>query len=81
VRGWTTSRNPTYRFVLIALSFLLLNVWLHLRWCFTQLPRRGRRGLDTGRFPLTRFAKFLRRALERHYGYVQVIVAPAVPRL
>ena len=81
VRGWTTSRNVAYRFVVLALSFVLLNVWLHLRWRFTQVARRGRRWLDTRRFPLTRFAKFLRRALERHYGYVHVIVAPAVPRL
>ena len=81
VRGWTTSRNVAYRFVVIALSFVLLNVWLQLRWQFTQVPRRGRRWLDTRRFPLTRFATFLRRALERHYGYVHVIVAPAVPRL
>ena len=81
MRGWTTSRNVAYRFVVLALSFVLLNVWLHLRWRFTQVARRGRRWLDTRRFPLTRFAKFLRRALERHYGYVHVIVAPAVPRL
>jgi putative transposase len=81
VRGWTTSRNVAYRFVVLALSFVLLNVWLHLRWRFTQVPRRGRRWLDTRRFPLTRFATFVRRALERHYGYVHAIMAPAVPRL
>jgi putative transposase len=81
VRGWTTSRNPVYRFVLIALSFLLLNVWLHLRWCFTQMPRRGGRWLDTQRFPLHRFVKFVIRALERLYRCVHEITAPAVPRL
>jgi Transposase DDE domain len=81
VRGWTTSRNVAYRFVVLALSFVLLNVWLHLRWRFTQVPRQGRRGLDTRRFALTRFATFVRRALERHYGYVHAIMAPAVPRL
>jgi putative transposase len=81
VRGWTTSRNVAYRFVVLALSFVLLNVWLQLRWWFTQVPRRGRRWLDTRRFALTRFAKFVRRALERHYGYVHAITAPAVPRL
>ena len=79
VRGWTTSRNVAYRFVVLALSFVLLTVWLQLRWRFTQVARRGRRWLDTRRFPLTRFATFLRRAPERHYGYVQVIAAPAVP--
>jgi IS4 transposase len=31
VRGWTTLPNPAYRFVLIVLSFVLLNVWVHLR--------------------------------------------------
>lgn len=80
VRGWTTSPNAAYRFVLIALSFILLNVWLYLRWLFTQMPRRGRRWLDTKRFQLTRFATFLRRALEQHYAAVNEIVAVAAPR-
>lgn len=79
VRGWTTAPNPAYRFLLIALAFVLLNVWLHLRWIFTQVPRRGPRRLDTPRFPLTRFARFLRRAVERLYGCVQTITAPALP--
>ena len=81
VRGWTTSRNAAYRFVLMALSFILLNEWLLLRWCFTQVPRRGGRWLATQRFALSRFVTFLRRALERHYGVVHEIVACAVPRL
>ena len=81
VRGWTTSNNPAYRFVLIALAFLLSNVWIHLRWLFTQISRRGRRRLDTKRFELPRMAKFIRRALEEHYGCVREIVAPAAPRL
>jgi len=79
VRGWTTSPNPAYRFVLLALSFVRLNAWMHLRWLFTQVPHRGRRGLDVRRFRLTRFAKFIRRALERLYGCVHQIVALAVP--
>jgi putative transposase len=81
VRGWTTSPNPVYRFLLIALSFVLLNVWVHLRWLFTQLPRRGARGLDTQRLQLDRLVRFIRRALERRYGCVQEIAAPALPRL
>jgi putative transposase len=81
VRGWTTSNNPAYRFVLMALTFVLLNVWIHLRWLFTQLPRRGHRRLDTKRFELTRLAKFIRRALEDRYGCVREIVALAAPRL
>jgi hypothetical protein len=80
VRGWTTAKNPAYRFVLIALAFVLLNVWIHFRWLFTQVPRRGGRWLDTPRFPLARFAKFLQRALEMWYGCVRTITAPALPR-
>ena len=80
VRGWTTAPNPAYRFLLMALAFVLLNVWLQLRWLFTQHARRGRRWLDTARFQLTRFTAFLRHALEQRYGYVHAITAPAVPR-
>lgn len=80
VRGWTTAKNPAYRFVLLALAFVLLNVWVHLRWLFTQVPQRGGRWLDTNRFQLLRFAKFLQRALEAWYGCVRTITAPALPR-
>jgi hypothetical protein len=80
VRGWTTAKNPAYRFVLLALAFVLLNVWIHLRWLFTQVPRRGGRWLDTRRFPLLRFVRFLQRALETWYGGVQAITAPALPQ-
>lgn len=80
VRGWTTAKNPAYRFVLLALAFVLLNVWIHLRWLFTQVPHRGGRWLETSRFPLLRFVKFLQRALEAWYGCVQAITAPALPQ-
>jgi putative transposase len=79
VRAWTTSKNPALRFVLIGLSFFLQNVWLHLRWLYTQVPRRGRRRLDTKRFTLARFARFIVSAVERRYGCVHEITAPAVP--
>jgi putative transposase len=79
VRGWTTSRNPAYRFLLLGLSFFVTNVWLHLRWLFTQVPRQGRRYLDVQRLQLARLAKFITRALERRYGCVRKITAPAAP--
>lgn len=78
VRGWTTAKHPAYRFGLLALAFVLLTVWLHLRWLFTQVPRRGGRWLATHRFPLHRFVTFLRHALEAWYGSVQAITAPAL---
>ena len=78
VRGWTTAKNPAYRFVVLALAFVLLNVWIHLCWLFTQVPRRGGRWLDTARFPLLRFVHFLQRALEAWYGSVQTLATPAL---
>lgn len=79
VRAWTTSTNPALRFVLIGLSFFLQNVWLLLRWLYTQIPRRGRRRLDTKRFTLARFARFIVSAVERRYGCIHEITAPAMP--
>jgi hypothetical protein len=81
VRGWTTSKNVAYRFLLMGLGILLLNIWLHLRWLYTQMPRRGQRWLDTERFRLARFAKFIVRALEQYYGCVHSITATVAPRL
>jgi putative transposase len=80
VRGWTTSPNPAYRFVLLTVSFVLLNIWVHLRWVYAQVPRRGQRWLKTKLFQLCRLTKFVRRALERYYGGMTMIQAVAAPR-
>jgi putative transposase len=81
VRGWTTSPNPVLRFLLMALAVYLVNVWVWLRWLFTQIPRRGQRKLNGKAFQLARFARFITHALEEHYGVVRQITAVAVPLL
>ncbi len=75
----TTSRNPALRFLLIALAFILVNVWVALRWRFCQVPRRGGRQVDKNHFQLQRMVRFLRRAIENTYGTVDVIQAIAPP--
>ncbi len=70
VRGWTTANNAAYRFLLIALSFFLLNVWIELRWLWARRPRRGRRYLAEAHFRLRRFAQFIVSALGTLYGSV-----------
>jgi putative transposase len=79
VRGWTTSPNPVLRFLLMALALYLVNVWIWLRWLFTQIPRRGQRKLDAKAFRLSRFAHFIVHGLEEHYGVVRQITAVAAP--
>lgn len=81
VLGWTTSQNAAYRFVLMGLGFVLLNLWVHLCWQYTQVARRGRRYLADELFRQQRFIKFLIRALERLYGCVTALTAPAAPLL
>jgi IS4 transposase len=79
VRAWTTSRNPALRFLLMALGFILVNLWIELRWHFAQIPRRGARRVDENRFELQRMANFLSRAIEDIYGVISFIQAEVQP--
>lgn len=78
----TNSRNPAMRFLFMALGLIRVNVWLCLRFRFTQLPRRGRTGrpLKVALFRLKRFASFLRHAIERRYLVRASFTATALPR-
>ncbi len=40
VRLRTNSRNPALRFVYLALGFVLVNIWITLRFAYCQIPRR-----------------------------------------
>jgi hypothetical protein len=80
VRAWTTSRNAALRFLLMSLGFILVNLWLELRWRFCQLKQRhGPRQIDVKRFELQRMLAFLNRAIERIYGVVSFIEADVEP--
>jgi hypothetical protein len=50
------------------LGFLLLNVWVMLRWTATRLIAPGPARWDEDAFRLFRFIAFLRRAIEQALG-------------
>lgn len=73
VRGWTTSSNAAYRFVLIGMSFLLTNIWQELQAHWTRKAQVGRASWNWQKFRLKRFVNFLRKAIENLYGMVSEI--------
>jgi hypothetical protein len=79
VRARTASRNAALRFLLMGLSFILLNLWLQLRWWYAQQAQRGRRAVDVARFELQRMLSFLNHAIDAVYGVVRSITADVRP--
>jgi IS4 transposase len=73
VRGWTTSTNAAYRFLLIGMSFLLTNIWQELQTQWTRKAQVGRASWNWKKFRLKRFVNFLRKAIENLYGMVSEI--------
>jgi hypothetical protein len=73
LRARTTSRNPALRFLLLGLSFLLLNIWVKLRFLATRLIQPGPTRLDEDLFRLQRFIAFLRRSIEKAFGTMDSI--------
>lgn len=73
LRVRTTARNPALRFFVLALGFLLLNIWVRLRWLATRIREPGPARLHTDAFRLHRFIAFLRRAIEHAFGVLMAI--------
>ncbi len=78
VRARTTSRSAALRFLLLGLALLIVHMWIHLHWLYLRVPGRAPRRVARWRFRLDRMARFLTRAIERHYGVVTA-VDPPVP--
>jgi len=79
VRAWTTSRNGALRFWLMSLGFILVNLWIELRWRFCQLKRQGRRQINAKQFELQRMLGFINRAINKIYSVVSFITADVAP--
>jgi putative transposase len=75
----TTSRNPVLRFFFLAVAFLIVNLWISLRWRFCQRPRRGGRKLDKAAYELHRHRLFIAQVISGKYHPIDSIFAIAHP--
>jgi hypothetical protein len=80
VRASTTSRNPIFRFLLLAIGLVLTNAWVFLRWEFARLMATGPRRVDEARLRFHRFTRLLIRAIEHAYHAVMAIPASQSPQ-
>jgi hypothetical protein len=70
-RATTTSRNAGLRLLLVALGFLLVNVWVCFKWNLVLLCRRHH--VDPIHFTLNLFCHFVAKRIEDIYGAVTEI--------
>lgn len=78
VRARTTSKNPAFRFLLMGLALVLVNVWIALQWTHCRLRGSGPRRIAHGLFTLERMVHFLIHAVEADYGVVTAVTAPNI---
>jgi putative transposase len=72
----TTTKNPTLRFLFVALAFILLNLWVYLLWYFVSRPKPGRQVVYQNLFPLKTMLEFLAHAVERRFPVITAIYLP-----
>lgn len=73
IRARTNSRRPIYRLLLVAIAFVLQNIWVMIKWTYLSYPRCGGRLVLNRDFPLARFCLFLSEAVKDIYGVIKFI--------
>jgi hypothetical protein len=73
----TTIKNPTIRFLFVALAFLIINVWIYLVWHYLSRLKRSTRQVFSHLFTLKQMLEFLRQVIDRNYGVACEIYLPS----
>jgi putative transposase len=73
----TTIKNPTIRFLFVALSFLIVNIWIYLTWHYLSRLKRSSRQVLSHLFTLKQMLEFLRQAIDRIYGVACEVCLPS----
>lgn len=80
VRARTTSRSAAFRFLLMTVAFLLLNLWSYVKWRYLFIPQqRGPRQVLHHLLPLYRWRAWLWEMVKQRLGLQLVIPLPGVP--
>lgn len=66
----TTTKNPVTRLLFVALTFIVVNLWVYLLWCFVSRTQRGGRVVYRELFALKTMLEFLKQAVERHFPVI-----------
>lgn len=66
-RAWTTSPNPMLRFVFIAVSFFLVNLWIAIRWFIAQVPLRDDRTVNDAYFRLAHLLRWISTVVDHDF--------------
>lgn len=66
----TTIKNPTLRFLFVALAFLIINIWIYLLWHYLSRLRSSSRQVFSNLFTLKQMLEFLRQTIDRNYRLV-----------
>jgi len=74
----TATTDPARRFLFAAVGFLLVNLWVFLKWTRVSVPRRGRGGkrVFAELFPLETMLVFLTVVCGELYGRTLEVVVP-----
>ncbi len=69
----TTIKNPTIRFLFVALAFLIINIWIYLLWHYLRTLKRSSKKAFSYLFTLKQMLEFLRQTIDRNYGIVNEV--------
>ena len=69
----TTIKNPTIRFLFVALAFLIINICIYLLWHYLSTLRRSSKKAFSYLFTLKQMLEFLRQTIDRYYGVVNEV--------
>ncbi len=77
MRARTTSTSVALRLFLVALAFLLLNLWSYVKWCHLFVPERGPRQVLHHLLPLARWRLWLWEMVKQRLGFSLAITIPS----
>lgn len=76
VRARTTSTSAALRLLLVAVAFLLLNLWSYVKWTHLFVPKRGPRQILHHLLPLARWRLWLWEMVKQRLGFSLSITIP-----
>lgn len=72
----TTIKNPIIRFLFVALSFLIVNIWIYILLHYISGLRRKSRQVFSKLFTLRQMLEFLHQTVDRAYGVICEVYLP-----